>query len=69
MTPRQCKAARVWVGWTQYELARKVGVYRQKVAALESGADIEAETKVALEAALVNAGVTITKQGSIILSA
>ena len=68
MTPRQCKAARVWVGWTQYELARKVGVYRQKVAALENGSDIEHETKTALEAALVNAGVNVTKSGSIILS-
>ena len=37
ISPRQCRAARAWLGWTQRELAEKAGVDMQTVMHFELG--------------------------------
>lgn len=37
ISPRQCRAARAWLGWTQRELAKYAGVDMQTVMNFEIG--------------------------------
>ena len=57
-TPRQIRAARALLGWSQEELADRAGVARSALARLEAGrADPRAATVEALEDALQAGGV------------
>ncbi|NOG74244.1 helix-turn-helix domain-containing protein [Roseicella sp. DB1501] len=37
LTPRQCAAARAWLGWSQASLGRAAGVARKTVSDFEKG--------------------------------
>jgi len=37
MTPNQCRAARVWLGWSQSELARRANISLSTVRDFETG--------------------------------
>lgn len=67
MTPRQCKAARALLGWTQYHLARRAGV------AVSTVADYEREVRElmpnnakAVRCALESAGIQFVNGGLVL---
>jgi len=64
---RQCRAARAWLGWSQWELVRETTVYRQKVIAFEKEEGLDAENQKKIHDRLILAGVTLQKDGSISL--
>jgi DNA-binding XRE family transcriptional regulator len=37
LSPRQCRAARAWLGWTQRDLAKKAGIDQYTVMNFEMG--------------------------------
>jgi DNA-binding XRE family transcriptional regulator len=63
-TPRQLRAARVLAGLTQAELAKKAGISRASLVAIEAGeAEPRLATYRALLLALEAAGVRISEDG------
>ena len=59
VSPRQIRAARAMLGWSQAELAQKAGVHRNALARLEVGrTDPRVSTLDAVVAALEAHGVT-----------
>lgn len=53
MTPKQCKMARVALGWTGGELAKRAGVTANTVSSFEKGRDVHGSTGRVLEHALL----------------
>jgi transcriptional regulator with XRE-family HTH domain len=67
MTPRQCKAARALLGWSQGDLAAAARVSRRTVAAFESEAEARRPFPAILDAmsrALSGAGLVLAEDGS-----
>jgi DNA-binding XRE family transcriptional regulator len=61
--PRQCRAARMLLGWRQEELAQAAGVPRVTVQRFEDGkSDPRVSTRDRIEAALVAAGVELVNE-------
>ena len=56
MTPKQCKMARVGLGWTNQQLAEKAGVVPNTVSNFEKGRDVHSSTAKVLEHALLESG-------------
>lgn len=56
MTPRQCKMARVALGWTVRQLAEKASVMPNTVSNFEKGRGAQINTAKALEQALISSG-------------
>ncbi|CDX39596.1 Helix-turn-helix motif [Mesorhizobium plurifarium] len=64
VSPRQIRAARALLGWSQQELADKAIVSLNALARLESGkVDSRVSTMQAIEAALARAGVEFLSAG------
>ena len=53
MTPRQCRMARVGLGWTNQQLAENAQVAPNTVSNFENGRDIQSSSKQAIESALL----------------
>lgn len=65
ITPRQIRAARALLGWSQQELADKAIVSVNALARLESGkVDPRASTLEAIETTLARAGIEFIPSGS-----
>jgi transcriptional regulator with XRE-family HTH domain len=64
MSPEQCRAARVWLGWTQQDLARRAKVSLSTVQGLEKGdhRTIPATTH-AIRLALEEGGIEFIEDG------
>jgi ribosome-binding protein aMBF1 (putative translation factor) len=60
MSPEQCRAARVWLGWSRDELARQANVSLRTVAAFER-AEIspQANNLAAMRRAIETAGIRL----------
>ena len=56
MTPKQCKMARVALGWTVAELAKRADVMPNTVSNFELGRGVLMSTAKVLELALVESG-------------
>ena len=54
MTPRQCRMARVGLGWTNQQLAEKAQVAPNTVSSFENGRDIQPSSKLAIKTALLS---------------
>lgn len=66
ISPRQCRAARAWLGWTQNELAEKAGVFEATVTSFESGHRKTLRSSIlALKVALTGAGFQFDEAGGI----
>jgi transcriptional regulator with XRE-family HTH domain len=64
LTPKQSKAARGLIGWSQSELADAAKVGRSSVADFEAGRDVSQEIRGKMRAALTRAGIEfINKSG------
>lgn len=57
MIKNQCRAARVWLGWTAKELATKAGVGEATVKRFEAGCDIRYSSADKMQRALERAGI------------
>ncbi|MBI5162844.1 MAG: helix-turn-helix domain-containing protein [Magnetospirillum sp.] len=61
ITPRQIRAARALLGWSQAELAQRAGVHKNALARLEAGrTDPRVSTMDAVIEALTAEGITFT---------
>ena len=56
MSPKQCKMARVALGWTVHQLAEKANVMPNTVSNFEKGRGAQISTAKALEQALLSCG-------------
>lgn len=60
ITPRQCKAARALLGWTQAKLAQKAGLTVDTVSRFEHGkSDTRGQAMIAMETAIRHAGIKL----------
>jgi transcriptional regulator with XRE-family HTH domain len=60
ITPRQCKAARALLGWTQAELAEKAELTLDTVSRFEqSKSDTRGQAMIKMEAAVRQAGIKL----------
>jgi ribosome-binding protein aMBF1 (putative translation factor) len=60
MTPEQCRAARVWLGWSRDELARQANVSLRTVAAFERAEKTpQANNLAAMRSAIEAAGIRL----------
>jgi transcriptional regulator with XRE-family HTH domain len=60
ITPRQCKAARALLGWTQAELAEKAKLTLDTVSRFEQGkSDTRGQAMIKMEAAVRQAGIKL----------
>jgi transcriptional regulator with XRE-family HTH domain len=57
LTPKQCRAARGWLGWSQQELAARARVGLSTVKLLERGGNLIPATAEAIRRAVEDAGV------------
>jgi len=57
MTPGQCRAARIVLGWTQADLAERTGVSVPEISRVENGREAPAGTDRLLKRAFMAAGV------------
>jgi len=65
MMPKQCRAARAWLDWSQEELATKAKVSLSTVRAFEEGQrEPIANNLAAIRAALETAGISFVHSGS-----
>jgi transcriptional regulator with XRE-family HTH domain len=65
MSPKQCRAARGWLGWTQQELARRAGVGLSTVRDFEKAERTPiANNLAALRRTIEEAGIRLTFDGS-----
>jgi transcriptional regulator with XRE-family HTH domain len=64
LTPRQCAAARAWLGWTREELAERAGVSAGTVVAFETlGSDPKVSTLQKLRRAFAQEGIELIEEG------
>lgn len=56
MTPKQCRMARIGLGWTNNQLAEKAQISPNTVSSFENGRDIQRSSKKAIELALLSSG-------------
>jgi transcriptional regulator with XRE-family HTH domain len=60
MTPEQCRAGRVWLGWSRDELARQANVSLRTVAAFERAEKTpQANNLAAMRSAIEAAGIRL----------
>jgi DNA-binding XRE family transcriptional regulator len=68
ISPRQCRAARAWLGWTQRELALKAGVDMQTVMHFELGRGAPRKaTALALMVIFLQADISLDDQQNLVL--
>ncbi|MCA9689970.1 MAG: XRE family transcriptional regulator [Myxococcales bacterium] len=63
MTPRQCKAARALLGWSQTVLAENARASLVTVARFEAGAEVRERTRYDLQRALEDVGIEFLDDG------
>jgi predicted transcriptional regulator len=60
VTPEQCRAARAWLGWSQFELSRQANVALRSIAAFERGEQIpRANNLLAIRRAIESRGIRL----------
>jgi DNA-binding XRE family transcriptional regulator len=68
ISPRQCRAARAWLGWTQRELAVQAGLDMQTVMNFEIGRGVPHKaTAMALMMVFLRAGIQQDEQQNLLL--
>ncbi|WP_436081793.1 helix-turn-helix transcriptional regulator [Pararhizobium sp. LjRoot235] len=68
ISPRQCRAARAWLGWTQRQLAARAGVDMQTVMNLEIGRGAPRKaTALALLVVFKQAGIHLDDDENLVL--
>jgi DNA-binding XRE family transcriptional regulator len=68
ISPRQCRAARAWLGWTQRELAAKAGMDMQTVMHFEMGRGAPRKaTALALMVIFLQSGISLDEQQNLVL--
>lgn len=68
ISPRQCRAARAWLGWTQRELATKAGVDPQTVMGFETAQSAPRRaTLLALMVTFLQSGISMDEQQNMVL--
>jgi len=64
MSPEQCRAARVWVSWSQDELAKAAGVGLSTIRDFEAAKRTPIQNNLAaIQRALEGEGVSFTNEG------
>lgn len=61
MTPEQCFAARVVLGWSREELAKRAGLRARGVGRFERGEDVAPWIRRRIEDALTGAGISFVE--------
>lgn len=65
INPRQCRAARAWLGWSQDDLAEKAVCARRTIAAFEQEKSVPFDRTLRdLQRAFEDAGITFLMDGA-----